>query len=382
LRRGFGCPSARKGGLCLSMVLGFLGLAAMNLACGSPVPARPASTPPVATAPVRAPWLGLNYNSSSETGHLRDFAARRIVYDRDGKLETGDGHTPQNSPRLASGLRTAALAGMVPDVDVNPSGGPSGCSGDPNGSTRCLPTSQADIQSYVQGFVHTATAILDAYPGKTVLFEPMNEPWNWGSPPGTSSGRMAASEYAAILAQLLPRATAAKIPLSDIYVPATGMLSDGTSWVPDLYAAQPCLKPGPGSCGPILGWNMHPYGLPYSLSEGIGLLPVVRAGMLSGQNNIVVSEIGFCAQDVSGGRGCSANRSDIDGLSTQAAAWLAKTLDQALVMHRAGWLKALLIWDRAGDGWAMQNRDGSLTAQGRVLDLFAGGRRGSPYRSP
>jgi hypothetical protein len=93
--------------------------------------------------------------------------------------------------------------------------------------------------------------------------------------------------------------------------------------------------------------------------------------MLSGQDNLIVSEIGFCATDVDGGSGCDENVPDIDGTSAQTAAWLSETLKEAAPMHQAGWLKALLVWERAGSGWAMQNPDGSLTAQGRALDLFA-----------
>ncbi len=320
---------------------------------------------------MRAPWLGLNYNSSSGSGSVRDFAARGIVYDRGGGLETLAGHTPENFEKFARGLRTSLLAGMVPDIEVDPARGPPGCLGDPTPTKLCLPTGEAETQSYVDGFIQTASSVLTTYPSKRVLFEPMDEPWDWASPPGTQSGQVAAGEYAAILTELLPAAKAAKVPLSDIYVPATGMLSDGTSWISDLYKAQPCLKPGPTSCGPIAGWNLHPYGLPHSSTEGIESVPGVRTGMLSGQDNLIVSEIGFCATDVGGGKDCNQNRSDIDGMSSQTAAWLAETLKEAGSMHQAGWLKALLPWERVGGGWAMQNPDGSLTAQGRVLDLFA-----------
>ena len=260
---------------------------------------------------------------------------------------------------------------MVPDIVVNPDVGPTGCQNNPNPHKFCLPTLAHDIAAYTSSFIRTARSVLQSHPGRRVLFEPMNEPWTWASPPGTPSTRAAATEYAAILVRLLPMARAAGIPLADIYVPATGLLSDGTAWVPDLYSAQPCLRPGPVSCGPVAGWNLHPYGLPQSGSEGIGTVPGIRAQMASGRNNIVVSEIGFCATDVSGGKNCRLNRADIDGSSAQTARWLSSTLQEAAVMHRAGWLKALLLWERGNSGWAMQNPDGTLTAQGRALDLFA-----------
>ena len=335
----------------------------------------PTGTPPLpATAAPgpRAAWLGLDYNSGAGTGRLRDFAARGIVYDREGSIELAAGDTPANDAELGPGLTALYAAGMVPDIVINPSGGPIGCQGNPNPSKRCLPIQIADIAAYVRGFVTTVTSVLRAHRGARALFEPMNEPWDWASPPGTRSGRAAAAEFAAILARLLPAAKAAGIPLGDLYVPATGTLSDGTSWIPDLYGAQPCLKPGASSCGPIAGWNLHPYGLPNSSTEGIASVPVVRAGMLTGKDNVIVSEIGFCATDVGGGRRCNENKSDIVGSSSQTAAWLSQTLREAAAMHRAGWLKALLLWERAGGGgWAMQNPNGSLTAQGRVLDLFA-----------
>jgi hypothetical protein len=339
-----------------------------------PTPAPPVPAPPTPALPAPAPpsaWLGLNYNSGANTAGLSDFAIRGVVYDREGSIEVDAGQTPENSPKFGGGLRTLYAARMVPDIEVDPARGPPGCKGDPDPSKLCLPTDQTDIGSYVRSFIQTASSVLHARPGQIALFEPMDEPWDWASPPGTESGKVAAAEYAAILAQLVPAAKADKIPSSDIYVPATGILSDRTSWIADLYEAEPCLKPGASSCGPIAGWNLHPYGLPKSSTEGIESVPGVRAGMLSGQDNLIVSEIGFCATDVGDGRDCNENQPDIDGTSSQTAAWLSETLKEAAPMHQAGWLKALLIWQRAGGGWAMQNPDGSLTAQGRALDLFA-----------
>ena len=337
-------------------------------------PAPPAATPPRPARPAAKPpaaWLGLDYNSGAGVGRLRDFARRGVVYDREGSLEVGAGDTPANSSRLAEGLDASYAAHMVPDIVVNSTVGRLGCDGNPNPRKLCLPTGEPQIESYVRAFVRTARSVVRAHRGKQVLFEPMNEPWDWASPPGTGSGAAAASEYAAVLAQVLPAAKASGVPLSDIYVPATGTLSDGSSWVSGLYGSQPCLKPGPASCGPIAGWNVHPYGLPGSSTEGILSVPAVRAAMLSGQDNVVISEIGFCATDVNDGQACDENKADIVGTSSQTAAWLSQTLKEAAPMHRAGWLKALLLWERGGSGFAIQNPDGRLTAQGRVLDLFA-----------
>ena len=336
--------------------------------------APPAVTPPLPTTLASSgstAWLGLNYNSGSKTGALRDFVERGIVYDREGKLEVRAGHTPETDPELRSGLATSYGAGMIPDLQIDPATGPMGCQNDPVPTPFCLPTNEADISSYVHGFVRTAGSVLHDYPRHRVLFEPTDEPWEWASPPGTPPGVRAARQYAAILAQLLPAARAANIPLNEIYVPATGVLNDGSSWILDLYDAQPCLAPGPASCGPIAGWNLHPYGLPHSATEGIDSVPTIRTRMLSGEDNLVVSEVGFCAIDVNKGRACDENKPDIDATSDQAAAWLRTTLTEAALMHRAGWLKALIIWERSGTGFAIQNDNGTLTAAGRVLDLFA-----------
>jgi len=360
------------------LVLALLGLIAIGVVirgmASGPAPAPPAATPPLSTRPVARPpvaWLGLDYNSSFAAGSVGDFAQRGIVYDREGNIEVRSGSTPQNSTRLGAGLAKLYAAGMVPDIVVNPAGGTSGCEGNPNPNKLCLPTRAADIAAYVAAFVATAHSVLTAYPHHLALFEPMNEPWSWASPPGTPSGRTGATEYAAILAGVLQAARRAGIPLTSIYVPATDVLSDGTHWIADLYQSQPCLQPGTQSCGPVGGWNVHPYGLPGLATEGIDSVPRLHAQMRSGQNNVIISEIGFCALDVMGGHSCDKNRSDLSGSSSQTAAWLTRTLRAASVMHRAGWLKALLLWERSGSGWAMQNPDGSLTAQGRALALFA-----------
>jgi hypothetical protein len=348
--------------------------AVVAVACGGghPVPSSPKPSPPVtARAAVAGLWLGLAYNSSGGVGTAERFAQDGIAYDRSGPLEVKAGLTPSTSTELAQGLRISLRAGMIPDVEVDPSDGPTGCTGDPNASTLCLPVDSAGVRSYVDGFVATASAIRRAHPGVRIVYEPMNEPWNWGSPAGLPSGRTAAREYAAVLEPLLRAARNAGIPLADIYVPGAGLMQDGTQWISDLYAAAPCLAPGSGTCGPIEGWSLHPYGLPGLTTEGIGSVPSQRGLMRSGADNIIISEIGFCADDIAGGTGCDENRSDITGTAAQTAHWLTQTLNAALVMRRAGWLKGLLLWDRSGGGWAMEAADGRLTPQGKVLVRFA-----------
>jgi hypothetical protein len=194
------------------------------------------------------------------------------------------------------------------------------------------------------------------------------------SPARAEPGSRTADAYAALLARLLPaiaRATDPAIPPKAVYVPATGKLPDGTDWVIDLYRAQPCLRPGAATCGPIAGWNVHVYGLPGRRDEGIGSLRGLRSRMASGTGNILVSELGFCALDVLGGERCDQNTRVVDGTSTQTAYWLGQTLREARAMHRAGWLRAVLVWARLSGGWSMQLPGGTLTAQGRALLAFA-----------
>lgn len=333
---------------------------------------------PSASAADSAPWLGLDYNSQTPApaADLTEFVDHGIVYDRDSvEPAAGDTVSSQSFAKLSRSIS----AGMTPDIVVDPpAGNPTGCTSDPAPAAWCLPTSAADIQTYVNGFITTVQSVLQAYPNQQFLFEPMNEPFYWGSPPGTQAGYKAAAEYAAVLAKLLPaiaEASGPSIPLSDVYVPAAGWLPDGTHWIPDLYAAEPCLAPGGGPCEsgapqtPIAGWTVHPYGLPGISSQGINSVPPLRAEMRSGTDNIVVSEIGFCATSVEGGQNCS--KGDWYGSGGQTARWLARTLRAAYAMHQAGWLKAMILWLRSGDGYSMQLSNGSLTAQGLVLLNFA-----------
>lgn len=354
----------------LAGVAGAIAAAACGAHEASPTRSRP-SPPVTARVPAPGTWLGLAYNSSSGAGTTVRFARHGIAYDRSGPLEVTAGTLPATSQHLARGLAISMRSGMIPDVEVDPREGPRGCRGDPNASTLCLPVDRAVVRDYVEGFVATAAAIRRAHPGVRIVFEPMNEPWNWGSPPGLTSGRKAAREYAAVLVPLLRRARTAGIPLADIYVPGAGPMQDGSQWITDLYRAAPCLAPGPGTCGPVEGWNLHPYGLPGRTDEGIGSVPGQRALMRSGADNIIISEIGFCADDIDGGSACDENRSDITGSAAQTAQWLSQTLTAALAMRRAGWLKGLLLWVRSGAGWAMEADDGQLTPQGKVLVNFA-----------
>jgi hypothetical protein len=326
------------------------------------------TTRTTSVSPSRA-WLGLDYNSRPGIGGLTDFVHHGVAFDREGNIEPVAGALATPDSKLGRGLRASLGAGMVPDVVIDPPiAGGQLC-----GVERaCLPGDEQDIDSYVRGFVATAQSVLANFPERRVLFEPMDEPWNIDAA-DPEPGYPAAAAYAQVLARLLPATVAARdpsIPLDDVYVPATGELGDSSLWLADLYRAEPCLKPGPDTCGPIEGWTVHAYGLPGRRSEGIGSVPALRAGMASGADNIVVSEVGFCAVNAAPDLTCSNNNADVFTTAEQAAAWLNQTLREALPMRRAGWLKALLIWARFSNGWSMQLPNGALTAQGKVLQEF------------
>jgi hypothetical protein len=302
----------------------------LTLACGSLLSgARPPAGPP---------WLGLNGNSVDYLGPVARFAADRIVYDRE---EYGAGELPGARDGLARAIRH----GMIPVVVIEYAGYRGELGSDPR-----FPRG-AQIARYVRGFVRTATAIVSRYPGRQILFEAINEPYY----------RASAADYAAVVAQLLPAAQRAGIPLTSIYVAAFGK-----GWVPGMYAASPALRTL------IAGWNFHPYGpasgSAYEYSQGIQSVPYVRAQMSSGQDNVIVSEMGWCARDVNRGADC-AEPSTASG--HEAARQLSTALSNALPMRRAGWLKALLVYSRNDGGWAMELSGGSLTEQGRALIRFA-----------
>lgn len=313
----------------------------------------------------RGPWLGLDGNSfGSWTGAIGDFTFHHIVYDRGGDPGIGwdAGEPLEEGGRPTSGgtaLARSIAAGMIPDINIEYSAYTGDLQTDPN-----FPASDAQVSSYVEGFVSSARAIHERYPG--AIFEPMNEPWFYTTP------QYNGAEYANVIARLLPAARAAGIPLEQIYVAAygadrnaNGELAGG--WVPAMYGAQPQLQTE------IEGWYFHPYGPPkgsgVEKSEGIQSVPEVQRLMTSGQNNIIVSEVGYCALDVSPTSHCS-GPATVEN-SAQAAERLTEMLDNALPYRQAGWLRALIVYSRDDGGWAMETPGGRLTRQGEALDEFA-----------
>jgi hypothetical protein len=309
------------------------------------------------TAPT-ALWLGLNGNNSTYLGPVDYFSEREIVYDRGGPIEFTAGELPKG------GVETDVEEGMIPVVVIEYESYDGQYKSDPEfpqkRTGKEIAEGKSTIKAYVHGFVKTAAAVLQEAANKNpevpVLLEPMNEPWGYTTP------QYNGAEYGEVIAELLPEAQKAGIPLADIYVGAIG--KDG--WVPSMYKAQAKLETE------VQGWYFHPYGPPNGTheenSEGIQSLPYVQAEMTSGQNNIIVSEVGYCAKDVNEGIGCNGTEE-----SVTAATHLTEMLDNAQPYHEAGWLKALLVYSRNAGGWAMQTEPGvgALTKQGKALEAFA-----------
>jgi hypothetical protein len=288
------------------------------------------------------PWLGLNGNSVNYLGPVRFFARHRVLFDR---VELTAGQLPGRRDSLGRSI----AAGMIPDVVIEYRG----YTGDHWGTSDPHFPRGGAVAGYVQGFLRSALSIRRAYPHRRILFEPINEPYGYAT----------AAQYADLIAALLPAAARAGLPAAQIYVAAWGK-----GWIPSMYQAQPELRTLIG------GWYFHPYGPPSGAangdSAGIQSVPAVQAQMTSGQNNIIISEIGWCALDVKRGEGCSTPYVET---GQQAAADLSAALQNALPMRAAGWLRALLVFSRNYGGWAMQLPGGGLTEEGRALLRFAAG---------
>ncbi len=341
---------------------------------------------PLLVAPPKPGWLGLNGNSSNYLGTVDTFSKVGVVFDRNLELQAGQlpGEGPPGSPgrELVERLAVDQRLGMSPVAVIEYQGyGRPGFEfhEDPEFPSRRAAAETAQgpgsIDGYVQGFIRSALAVrrlaAARYPGTEVRFEVMNEPWGYTTP------QFDGGRYGEVLAALLPAATAAGIPSKDIYVAATG---EGCSagrcraggWVADMYRAEPALRTQ------IAGWYLHPYGpaegVTVDENGGIQAVPLIRAGMASGRDNLIVSELGFCARDVNNPSGLPEGVSCHGApavAATQAAASLRSSLEQASAYHREGWLRALIVYSRNDGGWAMQLPGGALTPSGQALLDFA-----------
>jgi len=75
--------------------------------------------------------------------------------------------------------------------------------------------------------------------------------------------------------------------------------------------------------------------------------------MTSGQNNIIISEVGFCALDVNAGKNCGGPTSHT---APQRPERLTEVLDNAVPYHEAGWLRALIVYSRTMAGGRCSSR--------------------------
>src|SRR4051794_19118547 len=244
------------------------------------------TSPAVVAAEFTYQWLGLNSNSGGGYWggrNLTDFTSHNVIYDRSTPVEITAGELPSNNPEEVNpwaNLWRSIESGMTPIVPVEYETYTGQCSSSLPESAY-LPTGTA-IPPYVNGFIKSAKAIREMYPGKTILFEPINEPYC-----GHKVEYSNPEQYAAIIAQLLPAAQSAGIPLDTIYVAgasracsaATKECSANT-WIPRMYTAQPSLETL------IKGWNFHPYGPPtgtfFAEKGGIEIVPKARSVMTSG----------------------------------------------------------------------------------------------------
>ena len=156
-------------------------------------------------SPPSGPWLGLNGNSSTYLGPVDRFVEHGIVYDRSGAIEWTAGELPEEGGRATEGgeaLGADIRDGMVPVVTIEYRRRRGEFRSDPSFPTEAEGSST--LREYVEGFVRSATAILAAYPGKTILFEPINEPW------GSTTPQYDGAEYADVIAKLLPAARQAR----------------------------------------------------------------------------------------------------------------------------------------------------------------------------
>ncbi len=297
-----------------------------------------------------ARWLGLNGNSSDPgayLGALDEFEAQGILYDRGNAIEWPAGRLPDEGA-WGRGLATSIAAGMVPVVTIEFAGyAGARC----RLNRDCLP-SRRSVPQLRRGLPQIGRRDAGA-----TTHAPRSSSNRSTSPtfvgPPRSTRRSSRSCFR-------PRRTPTS-PWPDIYVAATGQ-----EWVSEMYAARPILR------RLISAWYVHPYGLPDPDDPyGIRSLPALRASMDSGRENLIVSELGYCARDLPRGRECP-RASYTLATSEQAAERLTEALAAALLYHQQGWLKALLVYGRGVyEGWGMQLPGGALTAQGEALEAFA-----------
>jgi hypothetical protein len=143
-------------------------------------------------APPEGAWLGLNGNSATYLPPIAFFVEHNVAYSRPDYFA---GELPAKEDQLEVSIDN----NMQPIVTIEFKGY-EGNFGTPNPS---FPTeANGKLGPYVKGFLETAKAMMKLYPGKKILFEPMNEPW------GETEPIYNGAEYAKVIARLLPEAQA------------------------------------------------------------------------------------------------------------------------------------------------------------------------------
>ncbi len=94
--------------------------------------------------------------------------------------------------------------------------------------------------------------------------------------------------------------------------------------------------------------------------------------MTSGQNNLIVSEVGYCNNELNRTlENPPCNEEGEEG--TKTATNLTTKLDNAVPYREAGWLRALIVYSRNAGGWAMQEYPSKVLSKGgEAPDAFAG----------
>lgn len=299
---------------------------------------------PASQIPPQVPWLGLNGNSQAATsgyGPLTRWSSIGIVYDR------LDVQQPAAPSTIVALVNASVAAGMIPVINVESSGYRGGA----------MPTGTA-ITAFANYFVSVVQAVQAAQPNVRCLFEIENEPW--GSWYWTNAG---AAVYADEVVGVIQACQAANIDLTVIYP----MVQD-ENFVSSMYTQQPTLK----TTAAPEGWSVHPYGVPppgFNTGDGIAWVPTLRPNLSSGQDNILISEIGFDAGGVNGAA-VSPGGGPTTWNDKEAVSFLYATLRKAQEYRDAGWLTALLLYSRNDSGWAMELAGGTLTALGTMLSQF------------
>ena len=247
--------------------------------------------------PPVGPWLGLNGNSDGAwTGAIGDFTIHHIVYDRGGDPGL-DWQAGELLARRWHAHRRRERAGQVGRGRHDPRHRDrvrrlQRRSDTPIRTSRRV---AGQISSYVAGFIASASAIHERYP--TAIFEPMNEPWFFTTP------KYNGAEYANVIARLLPAARAAGIPLAaDLRRRPTAADRTRERWNGRRLDARDVPRPATAAERKSKAGTSIPTDRRAAAntkhSLGIQSVAEVQKLMSSGQNNIIVSEVGYCARDV------------------------------------------------------------------------------------